>query len=126
MGKWFTKPTEPSSDQDPDIAVDIESEDSYSPDTVHCITVDGEVVQPVHLQTLLMMIRSQIVVALLTLTLIQPVCLLQVLPAISNRQVIYLMMILSLLSQLRLLSGVTASKTNLNNQWLTVTTLLVE
>lgn len=119
MGKWFTKPTEPSSDQDPDIAVDIESEDSYSPDTVHCITVDGEVVQPVHLQTLLMMIRSQIVVALLTLTLIQPV-------AISNRQVIYLMMILSLLSQLRLLSGVTASKTNLNNQWLTVTTLLVE
>ena len=40
---WFTKPTEPSSDEDPDIAVDIESEDRHFPDTVHCITVDGEV-----------------------------------------------------------------------------------
>ena len=43
MGKWFTKPTEPSNDPDPDIAVDIESEDSHSLDTVHSITANGEV-----------------------------------------------------------------------------------
>ena len=42
VGKWFTKPIEPSGDPGADIATDIDSEDSHSLDTVHCTTVDGE------------------------------------------------------------------------------------
>ena len=41
MGKWFTKPTESSSDPSTDIAADIDSEDNHCLDTVHCTTVDG-------------------------------------------------------------------------------------
>ena len=43
--KWSTKLTEPSSDQGTDIATDIldDSEDSHSPDDVYCVTEDVEV-----------------------------------------------------------------------------------
>ena len=43
MGKRFAKPMKPSDDTD--IAMDVESEDAHSFDTVHCITADDEVVE---------------------------------------------------------------------------------
>ena len=41
VGKWFTKPIEPSDDTV--IAVDVESEGGHSFDTVHWTTADNEV-----------------------------------------------------------------------------------
>ena len=43
MGKWFTKPTEPSSDLGADVVADLDSENIHSIDTVHCIIAEEEV-----------------------------------------------------------------------------------
>ena len=41
MRKWFTKPTETSSDPSTDIPADIDSEDNHSLDTVQSTTAEG-------------------------------------------------------------------------------------
>ena len=41
--QWFTQPTEPSSDLSADAVADLNSENSNSTDTVHCIIAEEEI-----------------------------------------------------------------------------------